>query len=116
MSPKSIKPPERIPNKRQAHLSHITILLISRPNLITRILLWNILNRKVLCIDTRFQLRFEWRGKTAKLVKINAGEEGMLLDFCSAAVAAESVVGVADETGVGKWLVGVSSEWIVGID
>jgi len=98
MSPKSIKPPKCIPNKRQAHLSHISILLISRPDLITRILLRNVLNWEVLCIDPRFQFGFKGRRKTAELVEVNAGKEGMLFDFRGAAVAAESVVGVADET------------------
>lgn len=101
MSPKSIKPPKRIPNKRQAHLRHITTLLISRPNLITRILLRNVLNREVLCINPRFQLGFEGRRKTAEFVEVNAGEEGMLFDFCGATIAAETVVGVTDETGLG---------------
>lgn len=98
MSPKSIKPSKRIPNKRQAHLRQLAVLLIPRPHLIAHILLRNILNGEILGIDARLEFRFEGCRQAAQLVEVDAGEEGVLFDFGRAAVAAESVVGVANET------------------
>ncbi len=71
------------------------------PFLPARIILWNLVNRKVADIDSGLEIWFEGGSDAAELIPGDATEEGMGFDILSAVLAvmaAEAVVDVAEHT------------------
>lgn len=99
----SIKALVRITNEGQTHFSGKVITLLGRLRAQRRavVVLVNLIDGEVLGIDVRRQLGLEGRADAAQAVPLDAAEEGMRLDLVGAvgaAVAAKTVLGVADES------------------
>lgn len=96
LSPESIKPLIRIPNKRQTHLRTNILPLRRRlrPQSRTHIRLRNLVDGEILRVDIRRQLGFKGCANAAQAVPLHAAEEGMLFDLVAAADAAEAIFGV----------------------
>jgi hypothetical protein len=61
------------------------------------VVLINLINREVGCIDVRVQLRLKRCPDSAQGMPVDAAEEGMLLDLASATNAAKAMFGIADQ-------------------
>jgi hypothetical protein len=61
------------------------------------VVLVDLINREVLCVNVRLQLRLERCTDASQAIPRDTAEEGMLLDFARSTNAAETVVSVADQ-------------------
>jgi hypothetical protein len=62
-----------------------------------RVVLVNLIDGEVGCVDVRVQLRLKRCSDPTQRMPVNTTEEGMLLDFASASNAAETMFGIADQ-------------------
>jgi hypothetical protein len=98
-----VEPLERVPNERQAHLGALLLLLVAVAGLggaqqrgVVRLV--DLVGGEVGRVDVGGQTRLERRADAPQAVKLDAAEEGVVLDLVRAA-AAEAVLRVADEAG-----------------
>lgn len=87
-----------VANKRKAG----SVLVLSRLRSLCPIgsavvVLVNLVNREVLCVNIRLQLGLERCTDASQAIPRDATEEGMLLDLARSANATETVVSVADQ-------------------
>jgi len=85
--PKSIKPLVSIANKWQAHLRVQIISLCSClcSQGSTRVLLWDFVNREILCVDVALKTRLEWSPNASKTIPLDTCKERMSFDLMAAA-------------------------------
>lgn len=62
------------------------------------VILVDLINGEVLCVDIGLQLRLEWCADASQAIPRDATEEGMLLDLARSANTTESMISVADQS------------------
>lgn len=96
-----LEPFEGITNEWQAHLRCLRACLASISNIgslqmCSIICLVDFISWEVGGVNVRLQLRFKWRADTAKLIKLNATEELVVLDLIGTPTT-KAVLRIADQ-------------------
>ena len=100
-TPESVKALISVTDKGQTHRRLLGPTRFRLGTQLSRVVrLRNLVNGKVLCVDGRLQLGFEWCADAAELIPLDAAEEGMVFDLLCTKRSTKTMFGVADETVV----------------